>query len=485
MITRRVQPTGRTTATLAAVALLFSSAALRARGRGSDSAAPELVLVDVRLGEAASATLQGQRIGDSLRLPTRDVCALAELPCERVAEAYVSLDSIAALFHARVSLDWTQLMVLVTECDALPVVRRHARTAARDALHARRRSEPTAPDEFVARSPMGLSPVVRLQYGMTAASSSLSAAEHVLTVGTAAFRGALQMQLALTRSTTTRSSPRPTVNGVSWVRAWLGPSPVRQLRFGDIEVGGVGMLRGASITNAPYDGSGGIDSVLVTGATDPGREVEAFRDGTLVAADSAAGNGSYSLWLPSNSGANSFTIASYGLSEVPRYTRRIILVDPGMLSANSFRYTLASGLCRSHLCRGAGNLDVRYAPLDWLTASATVRAVGLDDRSASVDFDTRLAARISNTLFASVARTASRTQRAELWTTAHLAPTAALDVLGTYRYGGTARTDAPPDSPLRPIHATHPTHASLWMSWQPHRRRLQPNVTAQLTTSRS
>lgn len=485
MITSRFHLTGSVAKTLAAmlavIALPVSSFSLRAQGRSSDPATPELVLLDLRIGDVASATLQGQRIGNSILLPARDVCTLAELPCQRVPEgSYVSLDSTAALLHARVNLDWAQLMVLVTECDELPVVRRYVRAVAREALFARRRVEPTQPDDFVARSPAGFSPVVRLQYGMTAASSSLSAATHAVTLGTAAFRGALRVQLALARSPASGFALRPTVHGASWVRAWRSPGPIRQLRLGDIAMrGGVGMVRGASITNAPYDGSGGVDSVLVTGVTLPGRELDAYRDGTLVASAYATADGSYSFWLPSTYGANSFTVASYDLSDRPLYTRRAILIEQGMLSPGSFRYALTGGHCRVDLCRAAADLDVSYAPLDRLTASASINAVNHKDRGASVGLDTRVFARITDAVTASV----TRKETGETSATAHFVPVATLDVLGTYRYGGSmARTDAPRESGFRPISQSD---AGLSASWQPHLPRSRPNLTAQLTSLRS
>lgn len=492
MITSRLQLTGPTAATLATmlavVALLLSSLSLQAQGGNADSASPELVLVDLRIADAVSSTLQGQRIRDSVLLPAREVCLLAELPCEHVTEKYVSLDSIAALLHSHVDLDWTQLAVLVTGCDALPVVRRYARAAARDSLLAHRRPTPNRPDDFIARSRTGFSPVVRLQYAMTAASSSLSAATHALSLGTAAFRGSLTVQFALSRSQASPSALRRVINEASWIRTWRRSGHVRQLRLGDVAVsGGAGMLRGASLTNASYDGSGGIDSVLVTGATGPGREVEAYRDGTLVAAGYATADGTYSLWLPSIYGANRFTVASYGLSDRPHYTHRAILIEPGMLSAGSFRYAITAGRCRDHLCRGAGDLDVSYAPVDRLTASASINTVKRDNHGASFDFDARMLARVTNVLSASVARTsvrvaanaAERNEHSEISTTAHFVPTSTVDVLGTYRYGTFARTDAPLESRLRQISRTN---AGLAVSWQPRRQGLQPSLTAQLTT---
>ncbi|MGI8508999.1 MAG: hypothetical protein ACR2MQ_06710 [Gemmatimonadaceae bacterium] len=450
-------------------------------------------MLEIRIGDAASAVLQAQRTSDAALVPGRAICELAELRCSGVTEEYITLDSAAAMLHAHVDLDWAQLTVLVTQCDSLPVVRRFARAEAHAALLAQKRPRPPPPD-YVVRASRDWIPAVIVNYTMTAAASSIASATHALNLATAALGGAIAANIALAPAATTtgaqtgtlKPSLWPSLIGTSWLRAWSGAQLVRKLRLGDVSTTTTGMLRGASITNEPY-AENGSDSVSVTGTTTPGLDTDAFRDGALLATTTASADGSYTVWLPAVQGYNNFTITSYDSFGQERHARRSIYVPPGMLPPRSLRYVLSAGRCLSSSCGVAADVGVSYALFDRLTTSVLLAGASAASASAFLSKTVGLVARVTDALSTSLSRTGSSATSAS----AHFAPNPTLDVFGTYHSARPTLTERS-SSPLQhSADGAAPYHdAAISASWRPRLWTarvpwLQPDLTAHVSTIRS
>lgn len=443
-----------------------------------EASAADPVLLDVRIADATSATVQAWRNNDTILLPSRYVCALAELPCASGTESYVTSDSIAVLLHGHVEIDLTQLMVLVSNCDALPVVRRYARAAARAALIARSYAPVADIPDLTVQSPLRLGSAAMLDYSLVTPSRSLSGATHTLHVGTTALGGAVDVQLVASHSARSWLALSSELTGISWLRAWPGERTVRQLRVGDVaNAFGTDILRGLSITNAPYAANGDVDSVHVTGTALRGREVEVYRDGALVGATSATIGGVYSFWLPSSYGLNSFTVASYGPGGGTSFTHRTLLIPPGMLPARTLRYALAAGACLRSSCSGAVDFGLRYAPSDRVTAAIELDAIR-HGGSRSIGIDAQLLTRVSDAITVSFARNDTASTAASL----HVAPSEKLDILATYASDIAMHTRSSGKG-----HDSHIPHieAGTYATWRPSFSRWQPSLTLQATTRQS
>lgn len=451
------------------------------QGRGANAARAEPVLLDVRVSDSnadnvASSTLQATRTGDTLLLPTRDICALAEIRCTDPTPSDITLRSVATLLNAHVSVDWEQLTVLITNCDACAVVQRHARAMAHATL-ARSPSTKATPDHTV-RSPGALTPSLHIDYTMFAASSSLSRATHSVRLGYAAFRGITTAQVALTPPIL-HGARWLSLQDISWRRAWHDRSIVRQLQIGDIPAGtGIGQLRGIRITNTPFAPTSGVDSIRVSLVTTPLNETEVFRGGTLIAAGQADSAGSYTVWAPSMYGANNFTFASYDQYGAASHTYRSILVEPGMLAAHALRYAIAAGRCVIQVCRSGADLEVSFAPSTRLTASLSADAFDRNAGRLAMTTRARIIAHVTDALSTSVTRTGNSLTS----TAAHFAPSPTLDMRGEYRSGRPQTgTISGPYSYARSAQR----EASMSGTWRPRRSGVHPSFVAQFATRRS
>lgn len=473
--------------------LALATAPLVASGQGLPSRfaidRAEPILLEIRIADAASATIQAQRAGDSAFVPARGVCELAELRCSSVGDEYISMEAVASMLHAHVDLDWPQLTVLVTECDALPVMRRRARVEAHTALLDRKKPEQLRPD-FVARTPATVSPSVRIDYIMFATASSIASASHSFSIATPILRGTLSARIALTPGATTTggftAALHPSTIGASWLRVWNGAQPVRQLRLGDVPAAEMGTLRGVSITNEPY-ASDGTDSVNVTGTTSLGREVYAYRDGALVDATTAATDGSYHFWLPSVHGYNSFTLSSYGSFGEESLTHRSIYVPPGILPPHSLRYLLSAGRCLSSTCGLGSDVTVSYALLDRITATMSLVGATSRDAVAFLSTTSGLVARVTDALSTSLLQTGN----SSTLVSAHFTPGPTFDLAGSFR---SARVDGAGPSALSqhdPQYAgLHSSGGEVSASWRPrvsgrHLSKLHADFFAHIATLRS
>ena len=361
---------------------------------GADSLA-EPVLVELRIGQLASRTVPAFRDGDRLLLPVATLLELAEVRFHAAApgrieatlqpgaipvlvdaergvatagrrrltpaagalvardgEAYASSALLDALLDVQTVVSWEDLTAVVVDGGLLPVSRRVAREEARLALHAL-----AGPAD--AEQPLPLDrPYVDglvVDYALSAPFMGGGRVAHSLALGADVLGGSLEASRS--------GGVAAPVSEVSWNGVWRTGRWLKQLRLGDAL--GTGSrprrARGVALTNAPYVrpsyfGIAGLDGRLA-----PGWEIEAYRQGQLVAFDSAGALGRFDLALPVQYGDNAVDLVAYGpFGEVRQFNRNYFVLGD-LLGAGRAEYGLSAGACRGRTaCDATANADLRY-----------------------------------------------------------------------------------------------------------------------------
>src|SRR6185437_7714961 len=124
-----------------------------------DSVVAEPVILEVRIGTVASAVVVARRIGDIALLPVAPVLALVQSRNTDSSSEYLTTDSLAAILHAPILVDWDDLTATIVDDGGLPAIRRAARERRRalldaakqssDAPHAVTRSTPLLPSTLI------------------------------------------------------------------------------------------------------------------------------------------------------------------------------------------------------------------------------------------------------------------------------------------------------------------------------------------------
>ncbi len=289
-------------------------------------------------------------------------------------ELYVGAERLSDLLGLRISVDWVDLVVTVVDASTLPVGRRVQREAAREAF-VRRRSGPDA------EAVLGLERTrwggLVLDYSLFLPSvSPLASGGYSATIGADVFGGSLEAAVA---SENGIESGRRRLEG-SWTGVWRDNPRVTQLALGDVFATGPRArgLQGVSVTNSPYVRPTLVGSYRYGGRLEPGWVVEAYRQGTLIAFDSADAAGAYGFDLPAYYGENPVSLVAYGPFGEIRTFNQTYRVLAQLLPARRFEYGAALGACRSLLCDATGNLDLRYGLSRRWTARAGLEQLWRD-----------------------------------------------------------------------------------------------------------
>jgi len=366
------------------------------------------VLMELRIGELASATVQAYRVHSEALLPVARLLTLAEaryhLTSDGVLEAslppgprrflaaagrdtislgerrmrlepearlfrdgelYVGVHCLGDLLGTAIVVDWSELSATVMDVAVLPIGQRARRDAARAALA--RRHDSGAPEFRPGDEQEGWHGLA-LDYSYYAPGGQrLGAGSYSVAAGTDAFGGSLAVGA---------QSVGPADAGVvrgdaSWTGVWEEHRWLKQLRLGDGLTTGPRLreLRGIALTNAPFLRSTLIGSTQYLGRVDPGWSVEAYQDGRLIAVDTADAAGHYGFDLPVRYGENPVDFLAYGpLGDVRAFDRTYRVLSD-LLPARRFEYGLSGGACRDPRCRASANLDLRYG----LTSRVTLQ----------------------------------------------------------------------------------------------------------------
>jgi hypothetical protein len=381
---------------------------VRAFAAGSQDSVPSAVLIELRIADLTSITVQAFRVRTEALLPVAQLLSLAEaryhlspdgvlessLPPGprrlRVAvgrdtmtfgdrrvriepefllfkdgELYVGAERLGDLLATRIIVDWSDLTATIMDASMLPIGQRVRREAAREAL-ARRRDR--APADFSLGLERQRWDGLVLDYSLFAPGGQpLSAGSYAFDVGTDAFGGSLAVGA---------QSVGPADAGVvrgtaSWTGVWEDHRWLKQLRLGDGFSTGprTRELRGVALTNAPFLRPTLLGTSRYLGRLQAGWSVEAYQNGQLIAVDTTDAAGQYGFDLPVRYGENPVEFVAYGpLGDVRQFDRTYRVLSE-LLPERQFEYGLSGGACRDARCRASGNLDLRYG----LTSRVTLQ----------------------------------------------------------------------------------------------------------------
>lgn len=389
--------------------------------RSRDSARPESVILEVRIGSIASTTVSALRIGDRALLPAARVFALAEVTAADPPERYLSVDSLSGLLHADITVDWDDLTATISDDGTLPASRRVVRRERRDLFNATNGISAVSP--AVSRTMPLLPHSFMLDYEVTTSSAfTLTQPAVRLTLGSSMLGGGLDVDW--NRFGRTSSAPP----AISWQRVWPEGSRVRYVRFGSIPFSPSSIVRsGLLVSNHPplYDDD--AETVVFAGVAGRDWEVEAYRDGVLAYAGVVDSSGAYMLSIPALRGTNRLALIAYGPGGEQRVTNRYVSIGNDMLPAGTGSYTAAVGNCASVRCDRAAELSLRYAPDHHVTAGVELAAFtgarGLVFTPAAA-----FSARVSDDINAG-----ARYGRSDAAADFRYSPSADFDVVAAYR----------------------------------------------------
>jgi len=369
----------------------------------------EPVIVELRIGRIARATVQGYRVRTEVLLPLSQFLQLVEIrhrlspegkleavvdPGNRrividvrrdtmqfgdrlvriepefrrfeSGDLYVGAERLGDLLGLRFAVDWADLTVTVIDPGELPIARRLRREAARDA-YLRHVEGPKADIIFGQERPRWDGVVV--DYSLFSPSvDPIGGAAYTLGLGADLAGGSLEL---LGQSVGAASDGQVHVDA-SWTGVWRDNRWLKQLRLGD--VGSTSprgrSIRGVLLTNAPYVRPSLVGALRYDGRLEPGWSVEVYRGGDLVAFDSTDAAGGFGVDLPVRYGENPVDFVAYGPFGEIREFNRTYRVLGELLPVGRFEYGLSGGQCRTPACGATANLDLRYGATHRLTVQA-------------------------------------------------------------------------------------------------------------------
>jgi hypothetical protein len=302
---------------------------------------------------------------DTMTLGDRRVRLEPEFRLFKDGELYVGAERLGDLLGTAIVVDWSGLTATVMDAGVLPIGLRVQREAARAALA---RWKERAPADFRLGVERHQWDGLVLDYALFAPGGQpVGAGSYAFALGTDVFGGSL----AVGAQSLGRADAGVARGDASWTGVWEDRRWLRQVRLGDGFSTGprARELRGVTLTNSPFLRPALLGTSQYLGRLQPGWSVEAYQDGQLIAVDTADEGGRYGFDLPVRYGENPVDFVAYGpLGDVRQFDRTYRVLSD-LLPAHQFEYGLSGGACRDPRCRASGNLDLRYG----LTARVTVQ----------------------------------------------------------------------------------------------------------------
>ncbi len=302
-------------------------------------------------------------------LLTRGDSLLTLEPMEAVwwdGELYVATEVLDRAFGVATSMDWTNLTVLVGRVSALPVIRRARRERRHELLT---RPEPPPLPPLSTRPPESIADGAVFEWSMTTPTDG-TADDLTLVTGLGAkfYGGSVELRHQLRNA----RGPAASDLRLSWTRAWPHRDWIRQVGIGDVRSSGLRakLIRGLTVTNAPFIRSSEFDVEQVLGRLPAGWEVELYEGGRLRGYDEVDALGVFRLPIHLRYGQNPYELVLYGPTGEVIRERRTIRVPYSRIPAGELEYAVASGLCRYEPCHGMFSADLRYGVTNWVTVQA-------------------------------------------------------------------------------------------------------------------
>jgi hypothetical protein len=395
-----------------------------------DSIRAEPVILEVRIGDIAATTVSALRVADRALLPLAPVLALAEVLPSTLHRTDASVeflpsDSVAAMLHTAIVIDWDDLTVTMVDDGSLPVSQRARRERRRATFNAMApatthmvavtRATPLLPRGFV------------LDYDVaTQGMRNVTRPDVRLAIGSTILGGGLDVAWARAgRGSFARAAMPP---DISWQRGWPLHSRIAFVRIGAL-AGAPGSVVGSGllISNRSPLREDDAGPVTVAGRAGVDWEIEAYRDDVLIYAGIADSTGGYRISLPTSRGANRLSVATYGPDGAARITNRYLSVGNDMIAAGTAAYSASIGRCAVPDCDHAADLSLRYAPVAPLTVGAGV-AASVGEHGFMLGPSASLAGRARDDLSASV-----RYRRDDSAIDVRYSPSPEFDLLTVYR----------------------------------------------------
>ena len=386
----------------------------------ADSIRAEPILLEVRIGDVASSTLQAMRVGDAAIFPLAELLTLAGFPVSAESARYVSEDALAAILHATVSVDWDDLTATIGDDGTLPVSRALARQNRR-ALFQRASERATAAtgiSAISARIPT-FPRDVTLDYDVASTrdrvrrTTSIHAVMGGSLVGGSVYLGVLK-------------APGVAQGLLAWERDFPDRSLMRSLRLGGVLLGAAGLGTGITVSSQIPNQIRAVAPIVFRESPGPGWQMEVYRDDDLAYAGVTDSTGGYVARVPVSRGVNRFTVSAYGPRGEQRTIERYVYVGSDALRPRSGSYDMAIGKCAIAECDYAAQFDARYSPFAGITLGGD-----FGDEVSTNGHQLRLASLLSIQARDDIDVTLRSTTN-QLGVQAHYAPNPALDLATSY-----------------------------------------------------
>lgn len=392
-------------------------------GDGEDAdSIPESMLVEVYFGRVASRTMEVYRIGTQILLPIREFLDQSEIRWEsgpngdlefylqpgnvrtvvsptsdtimvgnkkvgirrasrlqRGDDDFLSLRVIRDVTGADFLVDYSDLQIYIRNPEVLPIGQRAMRESQLASFRSRS-SDNAAQGPLIGLNRHRIGGAV-LDYAFLLPTQGFSqAGSWRLGLGADVLGGSLEAQVY---SYSSPSLGDARLSG-SWTGVWRQSRYLTQLRLGDAFAGGpfTRNVVGFSATNSPYVRPDFIGQVPFRGQLGSGWQVQAYRNGQMIAFDSVGAQGDFSVNVPIQYGENPLDFIGYGPNgEVKKFSQTYRVLG-NALPYKTFEYSASAGACRFMNCDANASLNLKYA-----FAPRWVAQAGMDEFWRSNDPD--------------------------------------------------------------------------------------------------
>lgn len=270
-------------------------------------------------------------------------------------DLFVETALLDRLLGVTTSVEWSDLSAMIGRSNGLPVIQRGRRERRRLML---RRERPAIDALNVPLRARAIDGAV-VTWSLTAATGGPTD-QVALDLGMGA--GVLGGSAEIRPQFWSNHGESGTELRVSWTRAFNDSRWIRQAGLGDVQSNGrrARLMRGLTLTNAPFVRSNEFDVEQFVGNVPRGWEVELYDGGQLLAYADADALGAFRVPIQLRYGQNPFDLVLYGPGGETIRQKRTIRVPFSRLPDHQIEYALAAGQCRFEACEGLVSADARY-----------------------------------------------------------------------------------------------------------------------------